>query len=169
MSVRKYLESLRELEKLNIPEDWAYCGVADAILRDGISADEVEELPSHIRPGQLGYCYENATMCAIDNAQFRYVEGYASMQGIPLPHAWVYDISTDTHYDPTWIGIGSDYHGVAFSTKFLLSFSIETGYYGIWGSDDLKSLNEMMRTGFPPGAILQPVANNGRRRLLHLN
>lgn len=61
-------------------------------------------------------CFRNAAkVAAKDPAALRYVEGWVTVYGVPIDHAWVYDVNT---------GIGWDYTAV-------IEEQLESHYYGI--------------------------------------
>ena len=136
-------------------EAWRYAGKEAAILAEGIHAVGPLHLPEWVDKGPRGYCYQTAMRAAVEHDHLRYVEGYALFQGIPLEHAWVYDMVTGAHYDPTWDQDGSEYYGVVFDTSFILSLSFCTERYGVWASERYDLLEAYMRDGFPEFAILQ--------------
>ena len=77
-----------------------------------------------------GQCFRNATLRAVRNPRLKYVEGYATVYGVPLQHAW--NVRDDgALIDPTWEGTAKEhYFGVAFSTEYITSAMLKNGYYG---------------------------------------
>lgn len=51
--------------------------------------------------GRLKECFRNAYRKAIDHPELTYVEGYATVNGLPVHHAWLLDPDGNVQ-DPTW-------------------------------------------------------------------
>jgi len=134
----------------------AYTGREDCILKEGLFAPAIADLPNWLEPGELKQCYQNASNAVIQHDTLRYVEGYALFRNcVPMEHAWVYDMATGQFYDPTWLeGQGSEYYGVVFDTAFILSLMVKTEHYGVWGSECFDILHTHHKEGFPNWAIL---------------
>ena len=95
--------------------------------------------------GPMKMCYMNATKEALDNPDRTYVEGFVSVHGVPIQHAWTVD-KTGQIYDPTINpdqGI-SGYFGVPFSTDYLLKASLKNGVYGLLGHESRKTLTPLL-------------------------
>jgi hypothetical protein len=99
------------------------------------------------------------------------VEGIAaSSLGVPLDHAWLTD-DLKRAIDPTWTprrrrewsqvkgsksspGCEGSYLGIPFDEGFVRAAALRTGMAGIFASDDYGLIAEILRDGFPDGAIL---------------
>jgi hypothetical protein len=78
-------------------------------------------------------CFRNATNEALSN-KLTYVEGYVSVYGVPIHHAW--NVGADGNLiDRTLSGDAhdrvTDYFGVAFSTSYLLEALSLNEHYGL--------------------------------------
>lgn len=89
-------------------------------------------------PGKRGCCYRDAYRLAVGHPEFAYCEGLAVPKirnmFVPLSHAWCVDLRTNEVIDPTWRGkrnCGVAYCGVPFNMKFVNSFLVEAGVYGV--------------------------------------
>ncbi len=101
--------------------------------------------------GPMKMCYMNATQEAIHNPDRTYVEGYITVHGVPIAHAWTVD-KTGQIYDPT---INPDenisgYFGVPFSRDYLLKSTMKNKVYGLLGyaSKTLPALLKGEAKGF---------------------
>ncbi len=95
--------------------------------------------------GPMKMCYMNATQEALQNPDRTYVEGYITVHGIPIEHAWTVD-KTGQIYDPT---INPDenisgYFGVPFSTEYLLQAALKNKVYGLLGHASNKTLKPLL-------------------------
>lgn len=142
-------------------QEFAWYGEEDILLQKGVNVHNIASLPDWLEEGPIGQCYMNATSSVLEHEHLRYVEGYALFQGIPLQHAWVYDMATGLHHDVTSNHGWTEYQGIVFDTDFLIAFMLETRCYGIWGADHPHIVGPYMRDGFPDWAILE--FNNGKR------
>ena len=79
-----------------------------------------------------GLCYQEAGRAALDK-NFTYVEGYVSVHGVPIHHAWVVDSDGRVH-DPTLQdGRGvHGYFGVPFKTNYVRETILRTGMWGMF-------------------------------------
>jgi len=134
--------------------EWKYCSAEECIIEEGVFAT-ASELPDWINRGELKQCYRNASNLAISHANLRYVEGYGVFRGIPVQHAWVYDMVTGLHHEVTWPEEGREYYGVVFDTAYITSLMLKTERYGVWSSEHYACLESVMRTGFPDWAVLK--------------
>lgn len=162
VKLRAYLEAERDIVAKCCSEDLRYKGMADAILKHGLYQETIPPVPDWLHTGERGFCYQNATRSATNHVNLRYVEGYAMFHGIPLAHAWVYDVVAGKYYDPTWKDEGTEYYGVVFDTEFILSFAFRTEHYGVWGSEQMTHLDPYMKDGFPESAFLKFEENTCR-------
>lgn len=91
-------------------------------------------------------CYKNATLQAISNEDLAYVEGYVSVHGVPIEHAWNVD-KTGQIYDTTInpdLGV-SGYFGVPFSRDYVEKSALKNKYYGLLGYHSRKSLEPLLK------------------------
>lgn len=82
--------------------------------------------------GPAGACFMNATREVIHHADRTYVEGYITVHGVPIHHAWTVD-ETGQIYDPT-VPPGTavtGYFGIPFSTEYVVRSSLKNMTYGI--------------------------------------
>lgn len=94
--------------------------------------------------GPMKMCYMNATQEVLNNPDRTYVEGYITVYGIPIAHAWTVD-KTGQIYDPTInpdVNI-SGYFGVPFNTEYVLKAALKNKVYGLLGHGS-KTLPELM-------------------------
>lgn len=91
-------------------------------------------------------CYKNAALEAMSNPDVTYVEGFVSVYGVPIAHAWV--VTEDgVVRDVTIAGSKKDkgmirgYFGVPIKTGFLSRTLLKSKVYGILvGSDNPKTV-----------------------------
>lgn len=82
------------------------------------------------RRGVRNACYENAFELALVHPELTYCEGRALSVGIPIEHAWC--ITPDgLVVDTTWDAGESEYHGVAFDTRFLKGWVTRRKRYAV--------------------------------------
>src|SRR5882672_4438154 len=86
-------------------------------------------------------CYQTAGRIAINDPTFTYVEGYLSVHGVPIEHAWLVDAQGVVH-DPTLQGLKGvqGYYGIPFSTKYVTETAMNTKYWGIISHTNPKLL-----------------------------
>lgn len=94
-------------------------------------------------------CFMNATLAAWYDPELTYVEGFVSVHGVPIAHAWVVDrvgkVRDVTIGDPSGI-LG--YFGVPFETDWLQQELLRSKYYGVLtGNARPKNLERVLRTG----------------------
>lgn len=92
-----------------------------------------------------GMCFRNATLRALKYPNLRYVEGLATVHGVPLQHAW--NVRDDgVLIDPTWQNIGkNEYFGVVFSNAYLEKAMTINGYYGaLDGMYNRKTIQDLI-------------------------
>ena len=84
------------------------------------------------RRGKKHCCYMNAGRIAMADATLTYVEGYATVCGVPIEHAWTVT-ETGVVRDPT-VKAGSveEYFGVPFKTDYLRRTIVKTGVWGLF-------------------------------------
>lgn len=96
--------------------------------------------------GPMHECYKNATLAALNNKDQTYVEGYVSVHGVPIEHAWTVD-KTGQIYDSTInpdLGI-SGYYGVPFKRDYVLAAGLLNKHYGLLGYESHKTLMPLLK------------------------
>jgi predicted ABC-type ATPase len=91
-------------------------------------------------------CYKNATLAALRNKDRTYVEGYITVHGVPIEHAWTVD-KTGQVYDSTVtpdLGV-SGYFGVPFKTDYVLASGLLNKHYGLLGHESRKTLEPLLK------------------------
>lgn len=114
---------------------FGYHGLADFVLKNGAYMPTPEgKLPTGIRRGKVGYCFENAGRLAAFNDRYIYCEGFA-LCVFPMLHAWIVDSETGQVLDPTWQGRRGlttvTYYGIAVNTPWLLSQVYANEHWGL--------------------------------------
>lgn len=92
--------------------------------------------------GKQHHCYMNATKAVWKDSSLTYVEGYVSVHGVPIAHAWAVTRS-GTVIDSTTRstrGIGG-YYGVPFKREYLDKALARSGYYGLISHTNPALLN----------------------------
>src|ERR1700686_2108635 len=81
----------------------------------------------------MGMCYQEAGHAALGDHRLTYVEGYVSVHGVPIHHAWTVDEEGRVH-DPTLKdGAGvKGYFGVPFKTGYLRETILRTKVWGLF-------------------------------------
>lgn len=77
-------------------------------------------------------CYMNAGRIALSNSKRTYVEGYITVHGVPLQHAWTVDSKGKVH-DSTLThdkNVGG-YFGVPFTTDYVAKTALKTKVWGV--------------------------------------
>jgi hypothetical protein len=86
--------------------------------------------------GKAHECYKNTFDAVINNPErdLTYVEGYVSVHGVPVHHAWaatkdgkVRDYTIKSNDDKAILG----YYGVPIKDKFVMQSALETKLYGV--------------------------------------
>jgi len=96
-------------------------------------------------------CFMNAAHAAIAGRGV-YVEGYATMMGIPIEHAWVAD-DAGCVIDPTWRGDDEPtrvYFGVPFDLDCMMSLMMESKVYGLLGYSSSRRIFDLSPDEFLP-------------------
>jgi len=83
------------------------------------------------RRGKVHHCFANVGRIAMEGSGAVYVEGFVSVQGIPVEHAWLE--WQGRLIDPTLPnGDGIEgYYGIAFATSYLAKTMAKTGIWGL--------------------------------------
>lgn len=97
-------------------------------------------------------CYTNAGLLALEDDSLVYVEGFTTVIGIPIEHAWCIRRSDGFVVDPTIkprAGEEHVYFGVAFTTPFLHSELLRRKVWGIIDMNEqlLKMSESKLRKG----------------------
>lgn len=99
--------------------------------------------------GTKHHCYENSAKKAFADSSLTYVEGYMTVHGIPLEHAWVVD-KKGYVIDPTITAGGvKGYFGIPMTTEFVRDTGLRTGYWGILSN---QTNRQLFRDGLPSNA-----------------
>lgn len=91
-------------------------------------------------------CYKNAALDALNHEDRTYVEGYVSVHGIPIEHAWTVDASGQV-YDSTIHANDAvaGYFGVPFSNEYLMKTLLKNKVYGLLGMESRKTLEPLLK------------------------
>lgn len=95
--------------------------------------------------GKPKLCYMNAFHDMLDHPDRDYVEGYITVHGVPIQHAWTVD-KTGQIYDPT-LKDGQHvkgYYGVQFSREYAIKSTVENGVYGLLGMESHKTIMPLL-------------------------
>lgn len=90
-------------------------------------------------------CYRNATLATLKNKDRTYVEGYITVHGVPVEHAWTVDEKGQV-YDSTIspdMNIGG-YFGVPFKRDYVLASGLVNKKYGLLGQESSKTLQPLL-------------------------
>jgi predicted ABC-type ATPase len=133
-------------------------GVADFLRMAGGSGGKIQEFV--LKNGQpytvndktyagprkpMHQCFKNAAEDAMEHRDRTYVEGYITVHGVPIDHAWTVDDKGQV-YDPTIHpneNVGG-YFGVPFNTDYLTKSLVENEHYGLFGYMSQKTLGPLM-------------------------
>lgn len=112
--------------------------------------------------GTMKQCYMNAAKAAQEDHGLTYVEGYVTVHGVPIKHAWTVDgdgsVVDQTITSGENVG---DYFGVPFSTDYLNRTLVENGTYGLLGHHSKKTLEPLLKgevDDFTAGGKVGPLA-----------
>lgn len=88
-----------------------------------------------ITPGVAQECFKNATDRALAYENLTYVEGYVTIYGVPISHAWLID-KTGLVLEPTLrpndaVGRIGEYFGIPFDTNYVLKAAVKNKVYGL--------------------------------------
>ena len=131
-----------------VPDGWQT--TPDRIVLEHGRAYTVTAKTFKGKRGRQGACYMNAGRIAMDT-ELTYVEGYVSLDGFPIQHAWLADADGNV-IDPTLkptAGTEFAYFGVPFSRDFLRETALRTQY---WGVLSLEHNRQLFETGYTPDA-----------------
>jgi hypothetical protein len=95
---------------------------------------EVDEKTYRGRRMEMRQCFANSSRLAIKDRSLTYCEGYISVHGIPIHHAWVID-KNDKVRDPT-LKLDKtmpvrEYFGVPFTVEYLTKVLLISDVYGL--------------------------------------
>src|SRR5260221_725834 len=104
------------------------------IFKNGMDCQFDPTRSFNIAPGVAQGCYRNATLVALERGDLTYVEGYATVHGVPISHAWLVD-RTGLVLEPTLRPKDSadrtiGYFGVPFKTEYVLKALKKNKVYG---------------------------------------
>ncbi len=117
---------------------WEHNSIEDFVLKNGQLFKTPTELPKGIRSAKMGLCFMNAYQLVDSRPELTYVEGFASVRGFPLAHAWAVDKQNNV-IDPTWLGKGkavvdpkeTAYFGVKIPIDQVRATILARGKYGV--------------------------------------
>jgi hypothetical protein len=111
-------------------------------------------------------CFANALRLAAVDPTLVYVEGYAHIGLLPVPHAWCAR-PDGTVADPTWPDeVCAGYLGIPLATWFVQARMVKTGHLGVLAGDWHDDF-WLLRHGLPEAAILavgRPLPTGGELR-----
>lgn len=103
---------------------------AGFLLREG-QVFEVDDKTYAGRRMQAQHCFENAAL-TMQVTDLLYAEGYVTVCGVPIHHAWNVDAKGRVRDRTLQIGSGGhEYFGVAFDPKFVTHGMFVNRYYGL--------------------------------------
>ena len=93
--------------------------------------------------GKQHLCYMNSAKEALGNPNLTYVEGFVTVHGVPIEHAWLVDQHGKV-YDPTLVdnNFVGEYWGVPAKTNYLRERVLKLGTWGIFGFTKQDYLND---------------------------
>src|SRR5713101_3104193 len=106
-------------------------GTAGFVLANGKQYNVTAESFSG-KKDKANLCYMNAGRIALNNSSRTYVEGFITVHGVPIQHAWTVDAkgnvfdSTLKHGDKI-----EGFFGVPFTQEYVGKTALETGVWGI--------------------------------------
>ena len=158
--IREYLEARKKAFGPNLPNDFMLAhGREYAFNAESFAGPRAERKQ----------CYANATHLALYNNDLTYVEGYVSIHGVPIEHAWCVD-ADGVVVDPTIEDVGQvlAYFGVPFKTEYVKRAIIMNDVYGLldWYYAR-KTCGALYRLGLDEGQdwlLDQPVKKTRKRR-----
>jgi hypothetical protein len=143
-----YLKKITKMFNDKPKEGNKYAGYDHFILDKGklYKNVDVKTLPKDVPQGKLGNCFMDAFNLMMDsNEKYKYVEGYVTVHGVPIMHAWNEDANGNV-VDRTLGGknaLGrdrnSEYYGVLMSKDEVLKTVLSRGKYGTienWEQDN---------------------------------
>ncbi len=126
--LRQYVELLAGLQRK--PEGW-HSTPAKLLLERGVSKRPTTDTFKG-RRGTKRRCYMNAFRLASARPELAYVEGYVTVYGVPIEHAWCEHRETGEVIDPTLRAphkMVGEYLGVVI--PHFEALTLERGVYGV--------------------------------------
>jgi predicted ABC-type ATPase len=129
--LRDYLEMVSKMSEAG-PRG----SIEEYVLKNGQAfQSSTRKLPESVRAGKLGLCFMNAYQAADTHSNLTYVEGFATVYGAPIAHAWTVD-ERNRVIDPTWSGknmltSGTAYFGVKMPIDKVRETIYARGKYGV--------------------------------------
>jgi len=156
---REYCETLAEMLKGNgTPKGFRWNSLYAFMSAKAVNMPENAVVTQRL--GTMKQCYRNATIAVLrqrKDGPLIYCEGHAipSDVGIPMDHAWLYDMDKQTVIETTWTKPGFEYFGIAFNREFLRTQIKGRKYYGLinaWDVDFplLSMTDEELTNAFHP-------------------
>ena len=147
--LQEYLQLFDKVERAALPDKFKY-GRGGFILAHG-KLFPFDLTSFQGTRGAAHKCYMNAGKAALDGLG-TYVEGYVSIAGVPIAHAWLADAAGQV-VDLTLSKPGSvrEYFGVPFRLGFLQRRVLETRLWGLLGDRSDVGLYDGTTTDFLEG------------------
>lgn len=142
--VASFLDHVSKITSAHMPEGMV--SPQGFILRNGNPYTANDKTFDGASVGKKHECFKNAALEALRNPDRTYVEGFVSVHGVPVEHAWTVDKSGQI-YDHTIAspdGI-EGYFGVPFSKDFLKQALNENRVYGLLGYASRKTLDPLLK------------------------
>ena len=126
------------MKKYSSPAASNFMSIQEFVLKHGKhfeARNTTEDVPSDT-PQQ---CFKNALELAWSSDEYTYCEGFISVHGVPLQHAWCIN-NKGKVVDPTIKRPGKDYEyfGVCFKTAFVTDHVFARKRYGIIDNPEKK-------------------------------
>lgn len=100
--------------------------------------------------GRRHGCFQNSAEMAFDNDQLIYVEGYATVIGVPIEHAWVFNKKDSSHVIETTMekpDFDMEFYGIPFKTEYVRKTALKTGVWGIISHTNMDLLKKTTKMG----------------------
>ena len=130
-NLEKHLVVVAEMLRKCTPVHQEFMSIQEFVLKHGKhypARKTVENVPSST-PKE---CFKNALELAWSSIEYTYCEGFISVHGVPIQHAWCVN-KNGLVVDPTIQTPKSDYEyfGVCFNTEFVTKSVLKRKRYGI--------------------------------------
>lgn len=137
MSTEQMIRDLAEsLEKAGMAKN-----VFSIVAKHGMTFKS-QERPAHITKDTPKECFKNAFLLAYGTGLV-YAEGYISVHGIPIHHAWCLD-ELGNVIDPTIDGQENhEYFGIPFVMEFVFDVLTKSRMYGILDNLGFRKIYEL--------------------------
>ncbi len=132
MGLKHHLEIVADMQAKHakLPKSWRHSPNA-LMLKYGKPYDVNPETFKGKR-GKAHACYMNAAQRALDDPKQTYVEGWVSVHGVPIQHAWTVGPDGKVN-DNTIAGKGIlEYFGVPIKTEYLRTTILRTRVWGLF-------------------------------------